>query len=227
MRITCPSCQKTLRVNDRLAGKRIKCPACGQVLLVPDLSEAIIEAVDEPPPPRKPRPLPQEAVSATRPAKRRLIDDADAPRPKKRRPLDDEPDEDEDRPRKKKKRKKAAAPLVSWPILAAGGGLIGVAAIVLVVVLILNREPTGATSAGTKGGGLPAGDNQAVAVKLLVPHKVGQVRDVEVVADASNEVRGKAVARAAREQQDAIQGEGQDPRHRPARSGDSRGDHDQ
>ncbi len=50
--LTCPSCSKQLRVQDALAGKKVKCPACATVLTVP-------AAVAAPPPA-----APKQAVSS-------------------------------------------------------------------------------------------------------------------------------------------------------------------
>ncbi len=38
--ITCTQCKKLLRLNEKLAGKRIKCPSCQTVLQVPAASSA-------------------------------------------------------------------------------------------------------------------------------------------------------------------------------------------
>lgn len=38
---SCPSCDKSIRVDDKHAGKRGKCPKCGEVLVVPDRSSLI------------------------------------------------------------------------------------------------------------------------------------------------------------------------------------------
>src|SRR5438874_2601141 len=32
--LTCPSCERALKVKDELAGRKIKCPACGSVIAV-------------------------------------------------------------------------------------------------------------------------------------------------------------------------------------------------
>jgi len=32
----CPSCNRSLRIPDNFAGKRVKCPACGKAFQVPD-----------------------------------------------------------------------------------------------------------------------------------------------------------------------------------------------
>ena len=33
--VTCPECDKELRLKDELAGKKVKCPGCAEVLAVP------------------------------------------------------------------------------------------------------------------------------------------------------------------------------------------------
>jgi predicted RNA-binding Zn-ribbon protein involved in translation (DUF1610 family) len=58
MKLACSSCQKTLRVRDDLAGRRVKCPDCGTVTTVPALDELEIleplaEVDDEPPVPKR------------------------------------------------------------------------------------------------------------------------------------------------------------------------------
>jgi hypothetical protein len=51
MPITLPcSCGKTLKVNDNLAGKRVKCPVCGGVMAVPAAPaerEPVLEPLDD------------------------------------------------------------------------------------------------------------------------------------------------------------------------------------
>jgi predicted RNA-binding Zn-ribbon protein involved in translation (DUF1610 family) len=41
IKMTCPSCGKTLAAPDTAAGKKAKCPSCGQIMIVP---EAVHEA---------------------------------------------------------------------------------------------------------------------------------------------------------------------------------------
>jgi hypothetical protein len=51
--LSCPACDKALKVKDELAGKKIKCPGCGEPILVePD---EVPEAAEEEAPRRKPR----------------------------------------------------------------------------------------------------------------------------------------------------------------------------
>lgn len=118
----CP-CGKTLRVNDDLAGRRVRCPACQAAATVPAAEPPpAFEVVDDPsaplvppppPPPARPRvkaapaaELEFEVVEdAPRPKRRRYEDDGDEDdRPRRRRR--DEDDED-DRPRRRKPKKKA------------------------------------------------------------------------------------------------------------------------
>ncbi len=104
VKVRCPSCNKTLNVPDKYAGKRAKCPACQGTVAIPELLEEVIEEgiVEEVVP-----------IKTRRPAPSRLNDDEDeeeriAQRPARRaRPVDDDEDEDEEevRPRRKKRRK--------------------------------------------------------------------------------------------------------------------------
>lgn len=41
IKFACPSCQKSMRVDDNHAGKQGKCPKCGNALVVPDQSTLI------------------------------------------------------------------------------------------------------------------------------------------------------------------------------------------
>ena len=43
IKVTC-SCGRVLNVKDELAGKKGRCPSCGNVLQVPTLEEAAVEA---------------------------------------------------------------------------------------------------------------------------------------------------------------------------------------
>jgi hypothetical protein len=66
--ISCPSCDRPLKVKDDLAGKRVKCPGCGEPVLV--------EVADEP----EPEPAIQE-----KPRRRVVEDDEPDDRPRKKR----------------------------------------------------------------------------------------------------------------------------------------------
>jgi hypothetical protein len=163
-----------LRINDALAGKRIKCPGCGAVTVAEPADEAdeADEAVQEAPPKKKP----VANVAARAPVKKKPPvdddeDEAPAPPPRKKRPADDDDDdeappprgkrrrdededEDEPKPKKKKKKKQEAASnaMLIW-LLAGGGGAVALIAIVVVVIIIvINANSGGGGSKGGKGG---------------------------------------------------------------------------
>ncbi len=73
--LTCEQCDKSLRLRDELAGKRIKCPGCGRTLTVPlpDGEEAAAA-----PPPRA-----KAAVKPTKPSRSRDDDEDEGDRPRK------------------------------------------------------------------------------------------------------------------------------------------------
>jgi predicted Zn finger-like uncharacterized protein len=87
--ISCPHCQKKLRVPENLLGQPVKCPTCSQVFT------ADPKAASGEPPPEPARPT---AVS-----RRREEDDEDAPRPRRSRVAAEE-DEEDDRPRRRRPR---------------------------------------------------------------------------------------------------------------------------
>jgi hypothetical protein len=80
--VSCPDCNRKLRVPDDLLGKKVKCPGCGQKFLAEPAEApedarpraAVTARLDEPPPPR------------------RHADEDDAPKSRRRR--DEEEDED-------------------------------------------------------------------------------------------------------------------------------------
>src|SRR5947208_3657058 len=101
MRFQCTSCEKILRINDSLAGTRIKCPACGIVQVAAATTDGD-EAVEAAP---KKKPL-AGSVADKLPAKKRPLPDDDeeeAPEPqgRKRRPA---VGGEEDAPRGRKRR---------------------------------------------------------------------------------------------------------------------------
>ncbi|MBY0228146.1 MAG: hypothetical protein K2W96_02580 [Gemmataceae bacterium] len=128
---SCPECDRSLKVKDELAGRRVKCPGCQSALTVP------AEEEDEAPPPKK-----KPAVKPA-PSRRPKDDDEEDERPRKaskRRDEEDEEEEDE-RPRKRRrdkdeeeddrprKKKKAAAKSSLPLILAIVGGVVLLAGI--------------------------------------------------------------------------------------------------
>ncbi len=73
--VTCPDCDKTLRVKDELAGKKVRCPGCSTVIPIPAKE---LEADDDV----------------------EFLDDLEEPTPskRKRRVLEDDLDDDDDEP---------------------------------------------------------------------------------------------------------------------------------
>jgi len=122
--IKCPECQKSLKVNESLAGKRVRCPACQRRFVVPGAVDEL-EEVD-------PSSLASEAetdssVQATRPARRPRPqpdeEDEEDERParrSRREPEEDEDDDDEEeRPRRPRRRRRGrpAAPSSNAPLV--------------------------------------------------------------------------------------------------------------
>jgi predicted Zn finger-like uncharacterized protein len=82
--VTCPSCQRTLRVPESLLGQLVKCPTCQQTFTAALGGEA--NGAAEEPPPRKEAPRERYEDEPPRPARR-----------------DDDYEED-DRPRRRRRR---------------------------------------------------------------------------------------------------------------------------
>ncbi len=76
--ISCPSCQRTLRVPQTLLGQSVKCPSCSVTFTAPEQVEESAPLRPAPPPPPS------------------LEDDyRDEPRPSRRRPRNEEYDDDD------------------------------------------------------------------------------------------------------------------------------------
>src|ERR1700677_3758462 len=97
MRFQCTSCEKLLRINDNLAGKRIKCPGCGSVQVAEEVLDP--EVVPAAPPKKKPLAGVTPKPSFKKPP---IDEEEDPPAPRKRRPVQDD-DEDEPRPRARRR----------------------------------------------------------------------------------------------------------------------------
>jgi len=91
--VECPKCGKSLKVNDSLAGKRVRCPGCKSPFVVPDAP--VVELVEEEEQEERVTTRPRRETER-RPASRRPRDeeeDDDEPRrPRRRRPRDDDQD---------------------------------------------------------------------------------------------------------------------------------------
>lgn len=57
VQITCPHCQRALKVQDSTRGKRVRCPLCGGTLRVPGSGPETF-GLGPPPPPRPPLDIP-------------------------------------------------------------------------------------------------------------------------------------------------------------------------
>jgi predicted Zn finger-like uncharacterized protein len=132
--VSCPECQRKLRVPDGLVGKLVKCPTCGQTFTADPVAQA------PPPPPVEQKPTRTSKVgrdkkdddedddrSRRRSRSRRDDDDDDDDRPRRRRSRfsrdddddDDDDYDDDDRPRRRRRRRDLA-PHRSGTILALG-----------------------------------------------------------------------------------------------------------
>lgn len=91
--VSCPDCQRKLRVPDELVGKLVKCPTCGQTFTADPATQA---------PPPDPPPNRTDKVARTSKVARDPDEDDDRPRRRSRSDRDDE--DDDDRPRRRRSR---------------------------------------------------------------------------------------------------------------------------
>jgi predicted Zn finger-like uncharacterized protein len=95
--VSCPDCQRKLRVPDELVGKLVKCPTCGQTFTADPATQA--------PPPDPPSNRTDKVTRTSKVARDREEDDEDDDRPRRRSRSDrDDGDEDDDRPRRRRSR---------------------------------------------------------------------------------------------------------------------------
>jgi predicted Zn finger-like uncharacterized protein len=87
--ISCPNCQRTLRVPESLLGQSVKCPSCSETFTAPDHLEEVA-----PPRPAPPPPPVDDYRDEPRPSRRRSrneeYDDEDYAPSRNRRPRRDE-----------------------------------------------------------------------------------------------------------------------------------------
>jgi hypothetical protein len=99
--VSCPKCQKKLKIEDNVLGKNIKCPSCAAVFA----TKAPAGAAAPPPPPPPAKTAPAAPKKAPPPPD---DDEEEAPRrPAKAAPKADLDDDEDDRPAKKPAAKKA------------------------------------------------------------------------------------------------------------------------
>lgn len=92
------ACGKTLRVQDELAGKRVRCPACQAIVVAPEPELEVGMPLEEEPPP------PARRSAKAAPAEDEDERPASSPAAKWKRDEERDDEEDEDRPRKKMKK---------------------------------------------------------------------------------------------------------------------------
>ncbi len=97
--VSCPDCQRKLRVPNELVGKLVKCPTCGQTFTADPAAQA--------PPPPPPSPVEEKAPRTSKVS--RDEDDEDDERSRRprcalRRDDDDDDDDDDDRRRRRRSR---------------------------------------------------------------------------------------------------------------------------
>jgi predicted Zn finger-like uncharacterized protein len=119
--VSCPDCQRKLRVPNELIGKTVKCPTCGHTFT----ADPTIQAPPPPPPPSPAEDRPARTSKVSRDdrdddedddeersrRKRRRSrrddddddDDDDRPRRRSRSRRDDDDDDDDDRPRRRRR----------------------------------------------------------------------------------------------------------------------------
>jgi predicted Zn finger-like uncharacterized protein len=113
--ISCPSCQRTLRVPENLLGQAVKCPSCAHNFTAPENVE------DEP----QPRP------ASDRPSRRPVApppedDYEEEPRPSKRRSRSDDYDDDYDDepPRRRRRSSEKPGKVQAIAIMVLIGGIL-------------------------------------------------------------------------------------------------------
>jgi predicted Zn finger-like uncharacterized protein len=103
--ISCPECERKLRVPDHLLGKKVKCPGCGTMFTGRAAGEG--EDVTPKTKPRAAAPREERVEEKPRAARRSVVpppeEEYEEDRPRRRRRDEDEEDED-DRPRSRRRR---------------------------------------------------------------------------------------------------------------------------
>jgi hypothetical protein len=181
MQVTC-SCGKSLRVDDSLAGKRIRCSGCQGVLTLPPLADVV-----------PPREQIKSAPRAASPPPGRPRQEDEEPRPQRdRRFEDEEGDREERRPRRKRKRKaKAGSSAAAWVIIGVGtvGGVLLLTGLIVAVFFL-----------GSRGGqGNPGGPRNAAVP--VIPADVVHLQEF-----TSAEGRFKVLMPGAPQQRPSPQG---------------------
>jgi hypothetical protein len=122
----CPKCQKSLKLGDGLAGKRVRCPACQQPFVVPQPEPEpeeleAVEAEEEPVERAKP------AAKSSRRKAEEEEEEEDRPRRSRRRDEEEEEEEEEEEARPRRSRRsrrrddddRGSSPVSSTPLVLA------------------------------------------------------------------------------------------------------------
>jgi len=160
--VTCPQCERKLRVPQDLLGKKVKCPTCGTTFTAEAGGAASLPDEEEAPRPsrRSAAPPPEEQYE-------------EEPRPSRRAPVrsrrdddedDDYDDEDDDRPRRSVRRRRrsgAAQDAVNGPgvglIVTGVLGCVGQAAGIIMNLAGAGLAAGNARGAGNAMGGMVSG----------------------------------------------------------------------
>lgn len=124
--ITCQQCDKSCRIDDRYAGKRIRCPDCSEVLDVPTLATGRSQRSSSKPPAasRKPSKPPEaKAIKSSRSSRRQREPDAEPP--PSRRSTRSSGTRQKPKPKPKTKSNSDRSPLMIP--MAIGGGVLALA----------------------------------------------------------------------------------------------------
>jgi predicted Zn finger-like uncharacterized protein len=118
--VTCPACQRQLRVPETLLGQTGKCPSCDHTFAAPDTLEDV-------PPPRRPEPEPEPEPPPPRPPRDDRDDYDDRPRRRTADDYDDDYERERGRrgPEKPGKVQAIAIMTLIGGILALLHGLVG------------------------------------------------------------------------------------------------------
>jgi predicted Zn finger-like uncharacterized protein len=112
--ISCPSCERTLRVPESLLGQAVKCPSCAHNFTAPESAEEPVSRRPAAPPPAD--------------------EYEEEPRPSKRRPREDGDDYDDLPPRRRRDEKPGKVQAVA--IMTLVGGILATLTAVILAVTI-------------------------------------------------------------------------------------------
>jgi predicted Zn finger-like uncharacterized protein len=123
--VTCPDCDRTIKVKDEIAGKKVRCPGCSTVISIPAASandDDFLSDFDDVSTPKRPRRRKSESIDDDE-------DDLPAVKPRGRKSA---------KTSKKKSSSKSGGP--NWPLIGGlGGGGLVIAVLVAVVIVTMGQ----------------------------------------------------------------------------------------